>query len=133
MIDKIKHYPLGKKGLCLQMYNDNEFMFYLNAVSYHDFTAILIGGNQTTMYFQSEEIKPILRPLEQLKVKEIFSGYEGESLAKNNGRLIKEIKSGSLAYGLTINLINKFYDVFGLIEQGKAIAYDSDKHNKCYE
>ena len=111
MIDKIKMYPFGKDGLKLQMMWDDEFIYYLYGVDVYHVTGVMIDGLEKTMYFQEGEFKPILRPL---------VGF--------NPNITDAVSWESM-----IAAINDFYDVFGLIEQGKAIAYDPEKHNNCYD
>lgn len=64
------------------------------------------------------DIKPILRPLSDLKVsKSLFGEYNWDYPEE----FINSISGGSVEYIYMIELFKQHFDVFGLIEEGLAI------------
>jgi len=113
MIDKIKMYPLGENGLkCLVVGTKQQYYFTDLCFTESDIRYCVQNIKyDNDLLVVDEEIKPILRPLK---------GFDPSRM-------------DLVSFDGVLRAINKFYDVFGLIEQGKAIAYDPEKHNNCYE
>ena len=70
------------------------------------------------------DIKPILRPLSDLKVrKDTYGEYNWEYPLEFK----QDIKHGQASYDCMVNLFKEHIDVFGLIEKGLAIDINTLK------